>query len=72
MVSAASVFSFGVRNVFWSILHMHVLLVETDGFVVNPPWARWIVSSVLLWGYFGMYTEEVLTDSNSLGHFILG
>ena len=47
-------------------------LHETDSFIAIPQWARWIVSSVLLCGYFSMYIEEVWIGFGSIGPFVLG
>jgi hypothetical protein len=72
LVTTASVLSFGVNNVPWSILRMHALVVETDVYIVIPQWARWIGASVLVCGYFSMHAVEVWNGIGSVGPFVQG
>ena len=70
MVSIASVLSFGFKNVFWSLLCLDAWLDEMDGFIVIPQWTRWIESSVLVCGYFGMHEGEAFIGLNSVSLFV--
>ena len=68
MVWAVCVLSFGVKDVFWSVLRTMALFDETDGNIAIPQWTRWIGASVLGCGHLAMHRGEVLIGFNSLGH----
>ena len=72
LVPTALVFSFGFETVFWSVCFgcMRTWLDEMGSSIAITQWARWIGSSVLVCGYFSMYTEEVWIGSNSIGLFV--
>ena len=63
-------FRFGLTMCFGSFWLQDAHSGRNGRLYCNSTWARWIGSSVLVCGYFSMYTEEVWIGSNSVGLFV--